>query len=134
MTDIRSPQWRQNRGISSIDAERRIEEGCVVLDQLANLHPLRIVIDGAFFRDEFREIKVRSIRRKQFKDIRAPGYLAFLAYAWAALKYLAKYHPEVEKLDFVVEKKTTVTQHVQDFHADLPLALAGLAIRNWHGS
>jgi hypothetical protein len=52
--------------------------------------------------------------------------LAFLAYAWAALKYLAEYHPEVEKLDFVVEKKTTITQHVRDFHTDLPLALAAL--------
>jgi hypothetical protein len=92
MTDIRNQKWRDSHGIASIDAENRIDHGCVVLDQLANLHPLRVVIDTDYFRDEFREIRVTPDRRKQFAStMYGPDYLAFLAYAWTTLKYLAEY-------------------------------------------
>jgi hypothetical protein len=59
---------------------------------------------------------------KQFE----PDYLCFLAYAWMALTYVAREHPEAEKLDFVVEIKSTVTRYIQEFHANLKDALTAL--------
>ncbi len=127
MTDIRRPQWRKDHGIRDEDAENRIDQACVILDQLANLHPIRIVTDAGNFRDEFRETRVVRTTQKQFAASKfEPDYICFLAYAWASLKYLAEYHPEAEKLDFVVERKTTITNYIQDFHSQLPDALAAL--------
>jgi hypothetical protein len=127
MTEIRSPKWRQENGLTETDAERRIDEACVLLDQLANLQPIRMVMNGGDFRDAFDETMVRSIKRKQFAASKfEPDYSCFLGYAWAALKYLAEYHPESEKLDFVVERKNKVTNYIQEFHSQLPQALAAL--------
>jgi len=127
MTDIRSPLWRESNGITEQDANNRINGACTILDQFINLHPLRVVIRGDFFHNEFSDIRVTNPKRKQFNSSKyEPDYLAFFAYAWAALKYLSIEYPEVEKLDFVVEQKTTVSEHIKNFHAELPIALEAL--------
>lgn len=85
MTEIRRPEWQKAHGISETGAYDRINEACIVLDQLANLHPLRIAIDTACVRDQFSGIRVKRARSKQFActDFE-PDYIGFLAYAWAA--------------------------------------------------
>jgi hypothetical protein len=127
MTEIRSREWREANGLTEADAENRIDQACVILDQLSNLQPIRIVVDAGDFRDEFRNTRVVQSTRKQFASSEfEPDYICFLGYTWAALKYLAEHHPEVAKLDFVVERKNKVTNYIQDFHAQLPDALAAL--------
>ena len=66
MTDIRSKRWREAQGVTEADAENRVDEACTILDQLANLHPVRVVMDAGNFRDEFRETRVVRTTRKQF--------------------------------------------------------------------
>ena len=39
------------------------------------------------------------------------------------MEYLEKYHPEAEKVDFIIERKAQVTRHIQDFHSQLAQAL-----------
>lgn len=125
MTDIRSSRWREAHGLTETDAENRTDQACIILDQLANLHPIRVVMNAGVFRDRFRETRVVATTRKQFTASKfEPDYICFLGYAWAALKYLAEYHPEAEKLDFVIEQKNKVANHIQDFHAQLRDALA----------
>ena len=127
MTEIRSPKWREAHGLTEADAENRVDQACVILDQLANLQPVRLVVNGGDFRDEFRDTRVVRTGRKQFAaSTFEPDYICFLGYAWAALKYLTEYHPEAEKLDFVVERKNKVTNYIQEFHSQLPDALAAL--------
>src|ERR1700687_3364947 len=66
MTEIRRPEWRKAQGLTEIDAENRIDQGCVILDQLANLHPIRLVMNAGYFRDKFRDTRVVRPNRKQF--------------------------------------------------------------------
>jgi len=126
VTDMRSAKWREKHSITETDAESRMDQACVILDQLANLHPVRIVMNAGDVRDDFRQLKVVKNSKQFAASDFEPDYLGFLAYAWISLKYLAETHPEVEKLDFVVEEKNVVTKYIQYFHSGLPLALAAL--------
>jgi hypothetical protein len=127
MTEMRSREWREIKGLTEADAENRIDQGCVILDQLVNLHPVRLVVNAGDVRDEFHETRVVQSTRKQFASSTfEPDFICFLGYAWAALKYLAEHHPEAEKLDFVVERKNKVTSYIHDFHAQLPATLAAM--------
>jgi hypothetical protein len=127
MTELRSKRWREEYGLSVKDVDDRLDAACVLLDQMATLHPIRIVIDAGEFRDEFDQTRVISTTQKQFASTKfEPDYVCFLAYAWAVLRYLAEYHPEAEKVDFIVERKHTVTNYIQDFHVQLSQALQAL--------
>ncbi len=120
VTEIRSPQFRTRHGLSEGGANTRLDNACVVLDQLALLQPLRVVVNGGIFRDGFKEFRIVPPKRKQFASTSfEPDYVCFLAYVWAVLNYVAQNHPEVEKVDFVVEHKNTVTRYIQEFHAGL---------------
>jgi hypothetical protein len=57
--------------------------------------------------------------RKTFE----PDYICFIAYAMGVLLYLRKYHPETEKVDFIVETNGPVTDHIREFHFQLECAL-----------
>ena len=48
-----------------------------------------------------------------------PDYLAFLGFADAVIHYVANEHPDAERVDFVVERKTLVTHHLEEFVDDL---------------
>lgn len=127
MTEMRSKEWREMQGLSLVDAENRIDQACIVVDQLANLHPIRLIVEAGKFRDEFGDTRVVQTSAKQFASSTfEPDYICFLGYAWSALRYLAEYHPEAEKLDFVIEHKNKVVKYVHDFHSQLPSTLSAM--------
>jgi hypothetical protein len=45
-----------------------------------------------------------------------------------SLNYVYQQHPECEKLDFIVERKTGVTKYIQEFHSTLHGVLAALGL------
>ena len=44
-----------------------------------------------------------------------PDYIGFLGFAYAALEYVGTNHPDAEQVDFIVERKSGVTHHINDF-------------------
>jgi hypothetical protein len=76
-----------------------------------------IDVNAGHFRDELKQTKivVASGGAKRFE----PDYMCFLGYAWVVLNYLDNFHPEAEKVDFVVEHKMGITKHIQEFHSHL---------------
>jgi len=52
-----------------------------------------------------------------------PDYICFLGYAFFVLNYIAQWHPEAEKVDFIVERNGPITKHIQEFHSHLDVNL-----------
>lgn len=115
MTEIRSPAWREKNGLSRLDANDRIDAAIKIIDAMACLHPIGIDVHAGDFRDELKEQKivVASGAAKDFE----PDYLCFLGYAYVVLKYVEKFYPDADKVDFVVERNGDITKHIQEFHS-----------------
>ncbi len=121
MTEIRSPKWREKYGLSKLEADDRIDTAIALIDTMQSLYPIGIRANAGFIRDRFAEVRVvRSFGKPRGFE---PDYICFLSYAWIALNYINKHHPEADKVDFVVERNGDVTKHIQDFHSTLSEAL-----------
>ncbi|HXP79855.1 MAG TPA: hypothetical protein VN976_08110 [Verrucomicrobiae bacterium] len=123
MTDIRSKSWRGKWGLSRLDAEDRIDEAFILLDQMQTFYPIGLYLDAGFVRDQFKEMKVVSNATGAAKNF-DPDYLCFLAYAYTVLNWVHLNNPEAEKVDFIVEINGHITKYIQEFHATLSEGLA----------
>jgi hypothetical protein len=121
MTDIRSSGWRAERGLSRLDADGRIDAAITLIDGTMSLLPIVIDADAGHFRDQMKgtKIVVKSGAAKNFE----PDYICFLGYAFHVLNHLEEFHPEAEKVDFVVEVNGEITKHIQEFHSHFPADL-----------
>jgi hypothetical protein len=128
MTEMRSRQWRDEHNLSENEADRRIDEAFALIAKSPTLFPIGISVSGAAIYENFATIKVVAETGGSRKF--DPDYLCFLAYAWMALNHVYLNHPECEKLDFIVERKTGVTKYIQEFHSRLDGALAALGHRH----
>jgi hypothetical protein len=81
---------------------------------------LETTIDGGHFRSVFRTTKVIRGSKQPGVYRLDPDYPAYLGFAYAALEGAARLHSDVEKVDFVIEKKTGVSHRLQEFHDGLP--------------
>jgi hypothetical protein len=117
MTEIRRPEWRAQYGLSRPDADSRIDAAVDLIDKFSSLYPIGIDVNAGLFRDQLNEIKIvaASGGAKTFE----PDYMCFLGYAYLVLSYVQKTHPEAERVDFVVERKTGVTKLIEEFHSHL---------------
>jgi hypothetical protein len=121
VTEIRSKAWRLKYGLTKLQADYRLDEAASVIGALGSLYPVRIVLDGSLFRRAFATHKLLAMSGgvKRYE----PDYYAFMTYAYAVLCRVKINHPEAEKVDFVVEYKAGITEHLRGFHESLPNAL-----------
>ena len=125
MTEIRSRAWREKYGLSAAEAERRVDEAFLVIESVGSLTPISSQINGGRFRDEFpSKMRVASGAMKKFE----PDYIGFIGYVFVVLAYLEQEHLEVEKVDFIVERKTGITQQLKEFYDSMPKPLEELGL------
>ncbi len=120
MTEIRSRAWRAAHGLTEETAERRVDEAFLVIDRVSSLRPISSRMDGGSFRDKFKKkMRIASGAAKHF----APDYLAFIGYVFTVLGHVGDYFPDAEKVDFLVERKDGITDHVNEFYDDIQSSL-----------
>jgi hypothetical protein len=121
VTDMRSRKWRETNGITRIDAENRMDEAGKIIATTPSLYPLKIKVAGPIFKKLFEPHQLLAVSggRKRYE----PDYYAFVIYAYAVLCRVKIKFPEAEKVDFIVERKSSLTTHIQDFYESLPDAL-----------
>jgi hypothetical protein len=117
MVDMRSPKWRIENGLSDEDAFQRIDRAVEAIGVSSFLFPIGLKVSGGDICDAFEDVKIKTSGRKSSNF--EPDYLCFLGYAMLALDYVARHHPECEKLDFVVERNGKITDYIREFHADI---------------
>lgn len=128
MTEIRSEQWRTDHHISRDDAENRVAAAAKVISQMGSLYP----VSSSMKASDFHAVvaaplkKYRGATRSQTAGVRDPDYLCFLAFALVVLKTVHENYPDVEKVKFIIERKNSITKHIQQFYENLPEVLQGL--------
>jgi hypothetical protein len=118
MTEMRSRAWREKYGITQTDADDRLDEAALVIDQMGSLYPIKVTIDGSIFRPMYKDFKMLSESGgvKKYE----PDFLAFTSYAFAVCLHLHHRYPEAEKIDFVVESNGEITKHIHQLYKKLP--------------
>jgi hypothetical protein len=117
MTEIRSRAFRDQYGLTKLQADDRLDQAVSVISQLESLRAIGIDVNSAHFRKEMKAIKFRA-KTGGAKNYHQ-DYLCFCTYAFAVLRYLDQWNPEVEKVDFIVERNGEITKHIQEFHSNL---------------
>lgn len=125
MTDIRRKEWRESVNISDIDADTRVQAACDVIRSMGSLFPVRSTIDGGKFRQTCGKRKWRNSPKKAAQTF-DPDYLCFLGYVFQVLIHISTDCPDAEKVDFIVEKKGGITNHIGDFYESMPATLTEL--------
>lgn len=117
MTDIRSRKWREENGVSSIDAENRVDAAFNVIGRMNTLYPLCSQTTADVFVRLFREHKIRTNKGaiKRYE----PDHLCFLGYIYLVLNYAHVKHPDTERVDFIVERKNGVFDQMKEFYESL---------------
>jgi len=122
MTEMRSKAWRKQWGITEEDADERLDEAAIVIDQMGSLFPLDVSIDADIFRPLYKPHKFQAatgaVRNYE------PDFLAFVSYVYAVLSKIHVKNPEAEKVDFLVESNSEITKHMYEFYKNMPNALA----------
>jgi hypothetical protein len=124
ISEVRTSRWQRQQGISKSRVEAGINEAARVIASSGALHHVRNEMDGGHFRSVFRETRV--IRRSKQPGLYQfqPDYIGFLGFAYGALDFVWREYPGAERVDFVIERKSGITQHVTEFHASLGESLA----------
>lgn len=123
MTEIRSKAFRDEWGLSEEEAEKRIDKAFLVIDSISSLRPISSRMDAGTFFDNFNKknkMVISSGARKTF----LPDYLAFIGYVVTVLGHVADHFPDVEKVDFLVERKGGITDYINEFYKDIHVYLA----------
>lgn len=124
MTEIRSRAWREKHGITEQDADQRLDEAAILINQMGSLYPMLFTIDRSVFMPLYKNHKMigASGGKKDFQ----PDFLAFVAYVWGILGYIHAKHPDVTKVDFLVENNSAITKEIHELYKSMPLALANV--------
>ncbi len=116
MTDIRSPRWRQEHGISDSDAAHRVEEAFQIIADWPSLTPIGMTINSGHLYDTYKKkVMLTSGAKKKF----VPDHLAFTSYAYASILFCQQHRPGAERIDFIVEQNGDLTNHIKEFYVGM---------------
>ena len=121
MTDIRSRAWREKWKLSQLDADDRLDDAALVIDQLGSLYPLKLTIDASIFRPLYKSHKMIAESGKVVAY--EPDFFAFMTYAFTVLLYVKEKCPDAERVDFLVENNSEITKHIYHLYKALPESL-----------
>jgi hypothetical protein len=115
---MRSEHWQQRHGITASQAYWKVEEAVRVVSGCGKLYPVLGLMNGAHFRDAFRDIRYVRYEPQPGLYKTHPDFIAFQGFVQGVLEYIADKHPSAEKVDFVVERKTGVSHYSADHLID----------------
>lgn len=131
MVDVRSPKWREEKDLSDIEADRRIDEAFRVVQSMGSLYLVTSRLDEKVFRRVFSKFKIQAPKKKSF--LAEPDFICFIAFATVALTYVSRNFPETEKVDFVIEKNGKMTSHIKEFYSVMGECFLDPSLRKFLG-
>ena len=121
MTDMRDPDWRKEHGITWEQAQDRMDEATIIIDQMGSLYPITVNANAGAFLDAHGKKKVMKNVSGTTKAARfLIDHFSFNVYVYTVLLYVQTKHPDVEKVDFIVERKEGVFEKLKQFYETFP--------------
>lgn len=116
MTDIRNPEWLRKHSLTWDQAQEKMDDAAVVIDQMGSLYPIAVGVNGGSFLDAHGKKKVmQNVAGTKGARFLVDHY-SFNAYVLAALNHIYHRHPDAEKVDFIVERKEGVSEKLTEFY------------------
>jgi hypothetical protein len=123
MTDIRSAKWQAKHGLTATEVSKRLDEASRVIRSTGALIPVAISVPEQEFIDLLRQ-PVRMVNSPQYRVTTLEAdHLCFLYFALTQLHWIYDAYPDVERVDFWIERNDPITTNLGQYFADLPAAL-----------
>jgi hypothetical protein len=124
-TEIKSICGREKFGITSFEADRCMDEAINIFSSTGSIFPITVCVDALLFNEITDSLRIREVDTRQFRAPYKfePDFLCFLIYIFYALKETSSRYPDVEKIDFIVERNGRITSRFNSFYRDLPSLL-----------
>lgn len=122
MVDLRNQAWRDEKGISWEEAERRIDAAFDLIDGAGGLFPVAgLVLDTAHMLQALESTRLLletsgGIARRPW----VPDFLCFFSYAKNVLAYVSEKYPDADKVDFIIERNGRITHTIERFYDSMP--------------
>jgi hypothetical protein len=135
MVDIRSDEWRNRRGLSHIEGERRVDEALRIINSTNCIHPITSEVNARHFEQAFADIALPRATAwghgKSRSTPMEPDYLCFLMYAFEVLGFVHREYPDAERVDFIYEKTDKAkASSFHQFHEGMPATLRELGLEH----
>lgn len=107
-TELRSQTFRKKHGISSLDADGRMNEAARIIRSAGYLRIVSTEISAA----SLRKLVIEPVRRVGVglkRTAKTPDFYCFLSFVITCIKGVRQEFPDAEKVDFLVERKDKVT-------------------------
>ncbi len=113
MTDIRRPSWREEKGISSPEADRRVQNAVDILCNRKEPSWAGVGFTHKQFNDTLKQkVLLPGGATKEF----VAEYFGFYCYVYTVLRHVKKMYPDCRKVDFLVERNGDVTKKLPYFY------------------
>jgi hypothetical protein len=120
VTDLKNKHGCEKNGIDLKEADFRITEAFGAISAIPSLTPIACEFNGGHLRKIFeRKVKFSTGAHRRFE----PDYIGFCGYVVGVLGRIKHFHPEAQKVDFVVERNGEITKRIQEFYVTIPAAL-----------
>lgn len=119
VTDARDSVWQERHDVRAWDMEKRVEAAGQVIGSTGGLTLITSSLDATHFSSLFNETGVVMPTKQPGRYKFEPDYLCFLTFAHVALGWLDRNHDDVERVDFIVERKQDITRRFQHFYKDV---------------
>lgn len=117
MTEINSPTGREKYGLTGPEAQRRIREAVNVIRSMGSLHGIKNIMNGAHLRETFKKHSLLKSGKQPGAFAVEPDYFGYLGFVLAAVNYVHTFHPDAEKVDFLIERNGKITNRIiTEFH------------------
>jgi hypothetical protein len=123
MTEIRDHDWCTEHGVSWFEAQDKMDEAAILLDQMGSLYPITMDANAGSFLDAHGKNKVIQNEGERKASRFLIDHFSFNAYIFGVLAYIGNMHPEAEKVDFMVERKDGVWEKLKNFYEGFGVAL-----------
>ena len=119
MRQIRDPRWRQEHGLTWLQAQGRIDEAVRIIVSLGR----RCAVISRIQRVDLEEVMHTACRERGIDPVVGldePDYFCFVAYARVILEFIHRKFREATKVNFIVSATSAkIEKHLQAIHGDM---------------
>jgi hypothetical protein len=116
MTDLRDPEWLLEHDMTWEQAQDKMDEAAIVIDQMGSLYPIIVNANAGAFLDAHGAKKIMESSKRNKGARYLVDHFSFDVYVFTVLNYIHQKHPETEKIDFVVERKEGVFEKLKQLY------------------
>jgi hypothetical protein len=113
-------------GLTWGQADDRIEEASCVIGSMGSLVLISAKVDESHFDRHLSDCRLIMPGPQPGAYPMEPDYFAFRRFVLWTLDYVEKHRPQAEKVDFVIERKQTVSRYLPDFYEAVKTDLIAL--------